>query len=679
MRPREGTAFSTRPAPDEDITVTAPLHSEANDPSAAAGGSGQPALAAASDDFLRTVLAEAELPALLPALAQATGDLRLVDETLRPAGGPLGVVPVPQGGMSAEAQARARMLALEAMQRLRDGTATGLDVSDERNLMRLLEFMTGPISPDYLPLLIHELGLTGDMGAPRWRAGAAAPGRELRVVVIGAGMCGLGVAHRLLQAQVDVVVLEKNDDVGGTWYENSYPGCRLDTPNFCYSYSFLQRKDWPQAFTERRHLHRYFRDAAEMFGLLDRIRFRSTVEQLVYDEGAGQWTIAYRDADGQVHWMTADVVISAVGQLNQPHVPTLPGIETFRGEAWHTARWRHDRDLTGLKVAVVGTGASAFQVIPTIVDQVGAMTVFQRTPPWIYPAPDYHAEIPRSMRWLFEHVPKFHRWYRFLQFYVSLEGRLRFMRVDPAWRHPVSVSAKNDELRIALQAYLESEFADRPDLLAHAVPGYPPGAKRMLRDNGIWARALKAPHVSLVTAGIDRVEPNGIRDRDGRLHEADVIIWGTGFKASNFLIPMQIIGRGGVNLHQKWGGDLRAYYGVLVPEFPNLMLLYGPNTNLVVNGSLVFIQEMGIEFIVDMIGTMLAKNLKSLEIGTEAFAAYNRWVDEGNAGLSWGASSVSSWYKNAAGRVTQNWPYSMLDYWKGTHDWRLSDFLLKER
>jgi len=199
----------------------------------------------------------------------------------------------------------------------------------------------------------------------------------------------------------------------------------------------------------------------------------------------------------------------------------------------------------------------------------------------------------------------------------------------------------------------------------------------MLRDNGIWARTLKSPHVKLVTDGIEGIEPDGIRDRNGELHEADVIIWGTGFQASNFLMPMQVIGRGGVNLHDKWGGDLRAYYGVAVPEFPNLMLLYGPNTNLVVNGSLIFLQEMGIEFIIDMIGTMLKKDLKSIEIGEEAFDAYNGWIDAGNSNLAWGASSVSSWYKNDSGRVTQNWPYSMLDYWKGTHDWILADFVTR--
>lgn len=634
------------------------------------------ALANASDAFLLAVVQDAELPALLPALAQATGDKRLLADDLRPQGGPIGAVPRPQSGMSLDAIAKARLLAFEALKDLRDGKGTALDLQAEpQALSELMGFMTGELSQSYLPLLKHELNLVGDIGALDVDLSAIAQQRDFKVVVIGAGMSGIGMTYRLKQAGLNVTTFETADDVGGTWYKNSYPGCRLDTPNYTYSYSFQQKNDWPQAFTEQKHLRKYFADSATALGVREHVRFKCEVTKLVYDEAAKLWTVTWKDAEGAIQQMTANAVVSAVGQLNQPNIPQLDGIDSFKGDAFHTAQWRHDVDVTGKKVVVIGTGASAFQVIPTIKDHVAQMTVFMRTPPWMYPAADYHADVAFGMRWLLKEVPHLNRWYRFLQFYTNLEGRLRYMRVEKDWQHPVSVGPENDELRLALQGYIEEQFADRPDLLPYVVPQYPPGAKRMLRDNGIWAGALKSPNVNMVPHGISHVVENGVVDREGVLHEADIIIYGTGFKASDFLMPMQVTGRGGVDLHQRWEGDLQAYYGVCTPEFPNLFMLYGPNTNLVINGSLVFLQEMGMEFVTSLLSHLLQNDLGAVEVRADAFAEHNAWLEEGNAGLAWGAASVSSWYKSRTGRVTQNWPYSMLDYWQGTHDWDPAKFI----
>lgn len=632
-----------------------------------------------TDEFFREVLRDAELPALLPALAHATGDLRLVDPSLRPLVGAVPAVPRVQGGMSQEAQERARDLAFEALKRLRDEQPTPLDVTDDAELMPLVTFMTGERNTEYLPLVNHELGFGEDLGAPGWTIDEIAPHRSatFRAVVIGGGPQGIQAAYRLTQAGIKVTVLEKNDEMGGTWYENSYPGCRLDTPNFTYSYSFFQKHTWPQAYTEQKYLCEYFSEAATALGVRDLVRFGTEVERLRFDEETSLWHVTSRGPRG-VEEMTADIVVSAVGQLNRPNVPDIPGASTFEGLQWHTVQWRHDVDLTGKRVAVIGTGATGFQVIPTIAPDVDHLTVFQRTPPWMYPAADYHEEIPAGMRWLLDNIPDFHRWYRFFQFYMNLEGRIQFMEYDPEWRHPVSSSAKNDELRAELEKYIRAQFADRPDLLPHVVPAYPPGAKRMLRDNGIWARTLKSPHVDVVHSGIARIEPRGVVDNDGVLHEVDVIVYGTGFKASDFLFPMTVTGRNGVDLHKEWGGDVQAYYGVDVPDFPNLFLLYGPNTNLVVNGSLIFLQEMGVEFILAQLKLLLATGSRSIEVRRGPFETYNRWIDEGNARMSWSDTKVNSWYRSTtSGRSSQNWPYSMLDYWKGTHEWDASIFLLR--
>ena len=625
-----------------------------------------------SDEFLRLMLKEAELPSLLPALAQATGDKRLIAHHLRP---PLAVSPtVPtQGGMSEEMQGEARELALEALIRLRDQGPTPTDL-DEGTLTELLEFITGPVDSDYVPMLRHELGVPPGIGAPSWSIPSEGDaGRDFAVLVIGAGMSGLAVAHRLQQTGVNLVVLEKNDDVGGTWLENIYPGCRLDTNNFGYSYSFAQTPEWRWQYSAQDSILQYFQTVAERLDLRDVIQFGTTVESMKWDEDTATWTVKATGPDGPVEYR-ANAVVSAVGQLNKPSIPDIEGAESFGGEAWHTATWRSDVDLRGKRIAVVGTGASAFQVVPEMAAVGSRVKVFQRTPPWMLPAPDYKQPVKSEMSWLLRHVPYYHRWYRFFQFWATVEGRRPYVQVDPSWQHPVSVSEKNEELRQIVQAYIETEFSDRPDLLPHVIPSYPPGAKRMLRDDGSWAKALHSDHVDLVTESISHIEPEGIRTADGTLHEVDYIVYGTGFKASGFLEPMQVTGRNNLDLHEQWDGDARAYLGVTVPNFPNLFMLYGPNTNLVVNGSIILMSECSADYTLSCLKHLLENNASALEVRQDVFQDFNDEIDAANDLMAWGASGVNSWYKNASGRVSQNWPHSLLDYFVRTRAMNPSEY-----
>lgn len=636
---------------------------------------------AESDEFLRQVLADAELPALMPALAQATGDLRLIARHLRP---PLAVSPtVPaQGGMSEEMQSEARDLAFEALVRLRDEGATPLELTEE-TLTNLLEFITGPVDPAYVPMLRHELGVPPEIGNPTWSLGEASSAADasdaepFSVLVIGAGMSGLAVAHRLRQAGVPITVLEKNDDVGGTWLENDYPGCRLDTSNFGYSYSFAQTPEWKWQYSAQDSILGYFRTVTERLGLRESIRFGTTVESLTWDEGSQAWHVKAVGPEGPVEYV-ANAVVSAVGQLNKPSIPSIPGAETFAGEAMHTAQWRHDVEVRGKRIAVIGTGASAFQVVPEMAAVGSQVGVFQRTPPWMLPAPDYKQPIKGAMSWLLRHVPYYHRWYRFFQFWATVEGRRPYVQVDLAWEHPVSVSEKNEELRQVVQSYIETEFADRPDLLPHVVPNYPPGGKRMLRDDGSWAKALHSDHVELVTEAITGIEPEGIRTADGRLHETDVIVWGTGFKASGFLEPMTVTGRDGLDLHENWAGNARAYLGVVTPGFPNLFMLYGPNTNLVVNGSIILMAECSVDYTLALLRHLVEGEASALEVRPEVFEAFNSEIDAANEKMAWGTPGVNSWYKNASGRVSQNWPLPLLEYFSRTRSMNPSDYVVTE-
>jgi 4-hydroxyacetophenone monooxygenase len=631
-----------------------------------------------SDDAIRAFLAEAEVPPLLPALAYATGDLSLLREGLRPDPMTFGL---PQGGLSEAQQAEARELALEVLARFRDGGCRPAAPPSDEDVLRIMEYAVGgaEMAP-YLPLLEEELAHRGaDRRAPDWHKDDVAPDAEFRVAVVGAGMSGLLAAHRLQQAGVPFVVLEKNDDVGGTWYENSYPGCRVDNPNHNYSYSFAQRHDWPLHFSTHDVLHGYFRDCADVFGLREHIRFRTEVVSATWSEDDRRWSVVVRPAgtgngaagDGAAgeETLVVDAVVSAVGQLNRPSLPDIPGLDTFAGPAFHSARWRHDVDLRGKRVAVIGTGASAVQIIPEIAPEVAELAVFQRTPPWLAPTPDYHDEVAGGLRWLYAHVPSYSEWNRFCIFWRMGDGALGGVTVDESWEPPTpgaSVSPVNEFLRQTLVQYLEAEFADRPDLLAQAVPDYPPGAKRMLRDNGVWAGALRRDTTRLVTTPIREVTPRGVVTADGEEHEVDVLVYGTGFQASRFLTPMTVTGRNGLDLHEHWDGEARAYLGVTIPQFPNLFCLYGPNTNIVINGSIVYFSECGVRYVLGCLRLLLESGQRALDVRKDVHDAFNERVDAENARMAWGASDVNTWYKNERGRITQNWPFTLLEYWRRT-------------
>lgn len=628
------------------------------------------ALAGATDEQIRAAIADAELPPLLVALAQLTGGDDSIPASLHPSALRRFA---PQGGYDAEQIANAQELAFQAITSLRDGAAPAADAADadagdaaDARMLALASFLLpreGYPSEKYLPLLLDEL--SDDPGAPGWRKEDIAPDRPFSVVVIGAGMSGLLAGHRLQQAGVEFRIIEKNDEVGGTWLENTYPGCRVDVSNHMYSYSFAQRTDWPNYFSPQGVLLDYFRDFADSAGLRDSIAFGTEVLSARYDDGAGMWSVTVRGPGGAIEQIDANAVITAVGQLNRPSFPAIEGREDFAGQSFHSAQWRHDIDLTGKRVAVIGTGASAFQFVPIIAEQAAQLTIFQRNPPWLGPSPLYHEAVADGLQWLFGHIPGYSRWYRFWLFSSSVEGMLAQVEVDPDWDGGErSVSAANDRMRSELTKHLERQFGDRPDLLAAAIPNYPPGAKRMLADNGVWAKALKRPNVELVTEGIDRIDASGVATAAGRHIDADVLIYATGFAASDFLAPMTIVGRDGVELHDRWNGDARAYLGISVPGFPNLFCMYGPNTNIVVNGSIIFFSECEASFILECVRTLLTTGGAALDVTQEAHDEYNAMIDEANRKKAWGASGVSAWYKNSYGRVSQNWPFTLMDYWE---------------
>ncbi len=630
---------------------------------------------AEEDDFIRAALMDAEIPALLPAIAQATGDLSILRDDLRP--DPSDLLGS-QGGLSEDQLQLAREVALEAIKRFRDGGCRPAPPPTPEVLSQMIRFTAGALMGDeYVPFLSEQLGLLDQGASPDWSMEDLAPEVDFRVVVIGAGISGLAAAYRLKQRGVPFLVIEKNADVGGTWFENIYPGCRVDVANHLFSYSFAQNFEWGEHFSGQGALLGYLRNFADERGLRDHIRFETEVESAEFSDDDQMWSVRVRSRSGVEETLRANVVISAVGQLNRPNYPDIPGRDDFAGPSFHSARWDPTVELKGKVVAVIGTGASALQLIPEIAAEAGEVLIFQRTPPWLAPTPDYHDRVADGQQWLLKHVPSYSEWYRFWLFCTYAEGLLPSIKVDPDWDDGgLTVSADNEALRQGLVQYLEEQLAGRPDLIAKVVPQYPPAAKRMLRDNGIWARTLMRDNVQLITDPIDRITADGVVTRTEGTRRADVLIFATGFQASKFLMPMTVKGRHRVDLHEAWHGDARAYLGMTVPGFPNMFVLYGPNTNIVVNGSIIFFSECSVGYVVDAIRLLLAGKYKSMECREDVYWTFNHEIDDGNRQMSWGAATVNSWYKNALGRVSQNWPFALHEYWRRTRAVDPSDYIL---
>ncbi len=626
---------------------------------------------------LDAALESAHLPALCAAMVHLTGDKAWLRPEWAPAYDPLDRNQI---GVSAEEQARLRAAAKAAIIAYLTGQAPMGPAPSPATIERMISFVAGAEIPEgYGEFLADELAIAGTSSKdPQWEAPIRqAAGQKLRVLVVGAGMSGLLAGIRLSQAGVPFQIVEKNADVGGTWLENTYPGCRVDSSNHMYSYSFEPNHFWPQHFSTQPVLLDYFRGVADRYSLKKRIRFQTSVEEMVWDQARSVWKVTLNTPIGP-ETTEATAVITAVGQLNRPRFPDIKGRDSFKGEAFHSAQWRHDVDLAGKRVAVIGTGASAFQFVPEIADKVASVTVFQRTPPWSLPAEHYHQDVPAGMNWLLEHLPNYDKWYRFFLFWMATDGFLAGVRADPSWNGPAdTVGPDNAMFKEMLAMAIRAQVEDRPDLAEKVIPKYPFGGKRALLDNGVWLAALKRPNAQLIDTAITEITPTGIVTSDGQAHEFDVIIYGTGFHASKFLWPMKIKGRGGADLHETWAGDPKAYLGMTTPGFPNLFMIYGPNTNIVVNGSIVFFSECSVRYIVGCLRLMAERGIAALEVKREVTEAFNARIDAGNALMAWGSPNVSSWYKTENGRVSQNWPFALVDYWRATLAPDPADFALK--
>ncbi len=456
------------------------------------------------DEQIAEALLDVSIPTLMLSLVHMSGDPSLIRGELKPAGLFLNEV---QGYMSEDDKAAVRKLALGVIADYRDRGCPEPERIDATLLKEMMEWLVcEPVPDEYVPMLLEEMELDGrDARAePSLPPGA---GAEFPVVVIGCGESGLLAGIRLKEAGIDFTIIERNAGAGGTWYANTYPGARVDVGNHFYCYSFEPTDHWTHFFAEQPELQRYFAGVLDKYGIGEHVRFRTEVTDAVWDDASATWTVRTRGADGSVGTLRARAVISAVGQLNRPHLPSIPGADDFTGPAFHSAEWDHSVDLRNRRVALIGAGASGFQIAPAIAPDVEQLTVFQRTAQWMFPNPNYHAEVGPGVRWALRHLPFYGRWYRFLLFWPGCDKGLAAARVDPDYPDQQrAVSDVNEITRIMFTEWITSQVDDDPDLVAKVIPDYPATGKRTLQDNGSWLRTLTRDNVELVRTEIDHID-----------------------------------------------------------------------------------------------------------------------------------------------------------------------------
>lgn len=468
------------------------------------------------------------------------------------------------------------------------------------------------------------------------------------VLIVGAGFGGIGMAIALKRTGVkDFLVLERGRDVGGVWRDNSYPGAACDVPSHLYSFSFEPNPDWTRSFASQAEIHAYLRHCARKYALDEHLRFGAEVSEAVFDDRSSLWQVRLHDGAR----LSARILVTATGQLSNPALPRIEGLDSFRGPAFHSARWDHGVDLAGRRVAVIGTGASATQFVPAIAPAAARLTVFQRSPSWIIPRPDkpyraWQKSLFRAWPW----AMRLHR----AVIYTQYESRaLAFTRAR--WMLKVAAG-------LPFRRMLARQVAD-PTLRSRLTPGYPIGCKRILLSSDYLA-TFERPNVELVTEAIARVTPNGIETVDGRLHEADVIVYGTGFAATRFLAPMRIVGRDGLDLNTAWADGASSYLGMSMPGFPNFFMLYGPNTNLGHN-SIVYMLESQFAHVLRVLDALRKSGAAQVQVEAAPHRAFNAAIQRRLANSAW--VGCRSWYLDEQGRNTVNWPGFSLTYrWLAT-------------
>lgn len=627
------------------------------------------------DEQIAEALLDVSIPTLMLSLVHMSGDPELIRGDLRPAGLFLNEV---QGYMSEEDRAAVRKIALEVIADYRDrGCPEPVPIGAELIHEMMQWLVCEPVPQEYVPMVIEEMELDGRDA--RARPMLDGPARDrFGVIVIGCGESGLLAGIRLREAGIPFTIVEKNAGVGGTWWQNTYPGARVDVGNHFYCYSFEPTDEWTHFFAEQPELQGYFQRVMDKHDIGRHVRWETEVTEAVWDEETATWAVTVRDRTGATTTLAARAVISAVGQLNRPHLPVIAGRHRFTGPTFHSSEWDHSINLRGKRIAMIGAGASGFQIAPAIAGDVAHLSIFQRTAQWMFPNPNYHEPVGPGVRWALRHLPFYGRWYRFLLFWPGCDKGLDAARVDPDYPDQQrAVSEVNDVARMMFTEWISSQVGDDPELLAKVLPDYPATGKRTLQDNGSWLKTLRRDNVDLIRTPIAEIQPNAVVTEDGARYAADVIVYATGFQANRMLWPMTVIGRDGVPLSRRWGERPSAYLGITLPGYPNFFCMYGPGTNLASGGSLIFHSECQIRYITQCLELLIAGEHRTLEPRTDKTQDWHTRSQQEMRKLVWSQPSIKhSFYKNAYGEIHTLSPWRLVDYWGWTRAPDPDDFVI---
>ena len=612
------------------------------------------------------------IPTLLMVLVQLTGELHWLEEPYHIARA-RGMNDNDTGGLPEPLVAEVRKSALAAILAWRAGRPVAIpEPSPELRLKMLSRAVAEEIPAEYDSIIAADLPLAQNETSEKL---PVPDGFE--VLIIGAGVSGLCAAINLQQAGIPFTILEKSPRLGGIWRDNRYPGAGVDTPNHLYSYTFAPY-DWSMYFALRDELHTYLEHVADTFNLRPHIRFETEVKSADYNKETQHWEVAIQHAAGSRETREANILISAVGIFNPIKLPNIKGLDRFAGPCFHTAEWPANLDLTGKRVAMIGNGASALQTGPEIQHIVKSLTIFQRSPHWVAPNEQFRKPIPEAMRFLLREVPLYRAWYRIRLGWTFGDRIHSTLQKDPTWEYADrSLNKVNDSHRGYFTQYIVSELGDKTELLDQVVPTYPPFGKRMLMDNG-WYRMLRNETVKLVSDPIVEIGTDRVITKDGSEYEADVLIVATGFDVLRFLTTFEARGRSGRSLREVWEDDnAKAYLGLAVPDFPNFFCLYGPNLQPGHGGSLIFVVEMQMRYIMDVLKKMLTQGLGAVECRQDVHDTYNDRVDQAHATMVWTHPGMETYYRNARGRIVVNSPYRNATFYDMTRAADLDEFIVE--
>jgi 4-hydroxyacetophenone monooxygenase len=564
--------------------------------------------------------------------------------------------------------ARLQKMAADMLKQLRDKGAKEIDIGPRERLPRSLALIAGSELPAAeLEMWIEETGIDPMARGLKWQTPPDKKQLEsFKVGVIGSGMSGLNAAVHLKEAGIPFIVIEKNPEVGGSWYENRYPGIRIDSPSRSYLHLFGLEYPYSSSFCSGQETLHYLKWVAEHFNVRDDIVFNTEVQSAVWNEDARLWTITARGPAGLQAW-TVNAIISCVGFLSRPKIPPIPGLETFRGVACHTAQWPDGLDISNKKVAVVGSAASGYQTTPVIAKSAAHTYLFQRTPNWCYPTPSYVSPFPEEAVWLDQNFPFYVNFARYrLGRMYGPDNSMQAQRVDPAFDDEHSRSAVNQMMRASCLEFIHKKLAGRPDLIEKMTPSAPPMTSRPIRidtEDNIYA-ALQRDDVTLVTEPITRITPVGI-EAGGTEYPLDVIVLATGFKANDFLWPMEVRGRDGVTAQELWSKDgPRAYLGSMLPGFPNFFMAYGPNTNNFGGLQVIDLLELEIRFALECIAGLIKENKTAVDVRADAYWRYNGELDREERKMIYMDSRAVNYYKSEWGRSCVNGPIDIRRMWQ---------------